>query len=120
MDGKTGTTRSWRHWTRRLRKLFSRNRQVVYPINSYPRLVLPKVNLKHKYDMSHEKRGLAIIFNHKIFDGHMGHSTRTGTEVDLEKLIKTCQMLEFSVKSYDDLKRFEIFRKLEKSKWSLN
>lgn len=66
--------------------------------------------------MTHEKRGLAVIFNHKYFDKDTGYGTRNGTEVDLDKLIKTCQTLEFTIESFDDLKRAEIFRQLEKSK----
>lgn len=98
--------------------MFSRNRQ-AYPINSYPRLILPKINIKHEYDMTHENRGLAVIFNHKFFDSDTGYGTRSGTEVDLEKLIKTCQTLEFTVEYHDDLKRVEIFRQLEKSECEL-
>jgi hypothetical protein len=67
--------------------------------------------------MTHEKRGLAVIFNHKYFDADSGYGTRNGTEVDLDKLIKTCQTLEFTVEYFDDLKRIELFGQLEKSKW---
>lgn len=113
-DGKIKVSRPWRHCIRRLRNFFSRNRQ-LYPINEYPRLRLPKINLQREYDMTHEKRGLAVIFNHKYFD-ISGYGTRKGTEVDLDKLIKTFQILEFTIESHDDLNRVEIFKRLEQSK----
>lgn len=114
-DGKSPSTRSWRHWTRRMRNFFSRRHQQVYPVSTFPRLALPKFDFISEYEMNHEKRGHAVIFNHKFFDQHTGYGTRLGTEVDLERLKKTCKALEFSIKYHDDLKRVEIFQELEKS-----
>lgn len=115
-DGKSRSPRSLRHWARRMREFFSRRRQQVYSVSSYPRLTLPKYDFKSHYDMNHERRGLAIIFNHKHFDEHTGYGTRMGTEVDLESLKKTCKALDFTTKHHDDLKRVDIFQELERSK----
>ena len=115
-DGKSHFPRSsWRHWTRRLRNFFLPRRQQEYPVSSFPRLALPKFDFKSEYEMNHEKRGLAVIFNHKFFDLHTGYGTRLGTEVDLESLKRTCQALGFQTKYHDDLKRVEIFQELERS-----
>lgn len=113
-DGKIHNSRlSWRYWTRQVRKIFSRRRR-QYAINEYPRIVLPKLNLEHEYQMNHEKRGLAIIFNHKYFDQNTGFGTRWGTEVDLERLEGSCEDLGFITIPHNDLTRIEIFEELEK------
>ena len=67
--------------------------------------------------MSHEKRGLAIIFNHMLFDAQTGHSTRNGTEVDVKKLEETCKKLEFDVIIHNDLRRAEILSTLKESEY---
>ena len=39
------------------------------------------------YNMSHRKRGTAIIFNHEIFDDSTGPlSKRTGTNIDRDSM----------------------------------
>lgn len=115
-DGKIDVPRPWwKRFTRQMRNLFSRNRQ-TYPINSRPRLPYPKITLTYQYDMNHEKRGLAVIFNHKYFGKVTGFGTRIGTEVDHENLTKTLQKLDFTIESHNDLKKAQVFEELERSK----
>lgn len=65
--------------------------------------------------MTHEKRGLAIILNHFKFDTKKYKDLkRNGTEKDCERLEKTFRELDFEVKTYDDLTRAEINKKLQK------
>lgn len=61
------------------------------------------------YDMTHEQRGLAIIFNHFAFDSKKyKHLQRNGTEQDCKRLEKTFHELGFKVERYNDRKRSEI------------
>lgn len=48
------------------------------------------------YNMKHKKRGMAIIFNHEIFNIH-SLKPRTGTNVDSNNLLKVLQGLGFAV-----------------------
>lgn len=66
------------------------------------------------YDMNHEQRGLAIIFNHFEFSPESGIKKRYGTKVDCNRLEKTFTELDFVVKIHDDLTRDEIFTELQK------
>jgi len=68
------------------------------------------------YDMNHEQRGLAIILNHFKFDSKKYKAlNRNGTEKDCERLQKTFHELDFKVKTYNDLTREEINKKLQKA-----
>jgi hypothetical protein len=58
------------------------------------------------YNMSHEKRGTAIIFNNAIFDNP--DFNLVGTENDRDNLKNTMECLGFDVKVYNDLKRNEL------------
>ena len=64
-----------------------------------------------KYKMTHPRRGLAIVFNHKIFNKH---AQRNGTNIDRESIKTTLTMLEFEVRIYDDKCASEISKILEK------
>jgi caspase-like apoptosis-related cysteine protease len=58
------------------------------------------------YNMSHKKRGMAIIFNNAIFDDP--ELNLDGTEDDRDNLKNTMQYLGFDVTVYNDLKRNEL------------
>ena len=53
------------------------------------------------YNMSHPRRGKAIIFSHKTFDDQ-SLETRFGAEKDEESLCHTLTMLKFERKVYRD------------------
>lgn len=77
----------------------------------------PSIDLECAYyDMIHERRGLAIILNHFKFDSKKYRNVqRNGTEKDCERLVKTFRELDFEVNIYNDLKREEISRILQKA-----
>lgn len=60
-----------------------------------------------EYNMSHKKRGIALIFNHEHFDIY-SLKTRAGTNVDAENLFKTLIGLNFDVRIRKDLRFSEI------------
>ncbi|XP_057336115.1 caspase-1-like [Microplitis mediator] len=64
------------------------------------------------YNMSHAKRGFAIIFNHETFNvSHL--KARTGTNVDCENLVSTLKLLQFDVFHYHNLNHRDILKQLE-------
>lgn len=81
-----------------------------------PYIPPPSIDLECAYyDMIHEQRGLAIILNHFKFDSKKYRNVqRNGTEKDCERLEKTFRELDFEVNIYNDLKREEISRILQK------
>merc|ERR550539_269542 len=60
--------------------------------------------------MSHKRRGIALILNHKNFESRLGLKIRNGTDADKENLRTTLRELEFEVHAYDDL----AFKDIEK------
>jgi hypothetical protein len=69
------------------------------------------------YYMQHERRGKALIFNHKRFGGTRGTSMkpRAGTEKDADRLNETLTSLGFDVSIYTDPDYEEICKKLERA-----
>ncbi|XP_019625523.1 PREDICTED: caspase-3-like [Branchiostoma belcheri] len=56
-----------------------------------------------RYDMSHPRRGLAVIINNKHFNASTQMEMREGSEVDLENLSQVLLDLDFEVRVYTDL-----------------
>ncbi|XP_066283850.1 caspase-3-like [Branchiostoma lanceolatum] len=56
-----------------------------------------------RYDMSHRRRGLAVIINNKHFNASTQMEMREGSEVDLENLSQVLLDLDFEVRVYTDL-----------------
>lgn len=83
------------------------------PLNPLP---LPHNNIIREYSMTHKKRGLAVIFNQENFELHFNLASRTGTEVDLDSLIKTFERLNFEVIPHTDLDLKGITKNLENGK----
>jgi caspase-like apoptosis-related cysteine protease len=54
------------------------------------------------YNMTHKRRGLAVIFNHEHFDIH-SLKPRNGTNVDCENLKCTLTDLGFEVTVHNNL-----------------
>lgn len=63
--------------------------------------------------MDHEKRGMALIFNHEIFDCN---SPRRGTHIDCDRLSRTFESLDFDVKIFENETISEIKGILDESK----
>ncbi|XP_055299281.1 caspase-1-like [Sitodiplosis mosellana] len=53
----------------------------------------------HYYKMNHKKRGLALIFNHEVFDCN---TPRKGTRADRDNLHKTLEALDFDVEIFEN------------------
>lgn len=68
-----------------------------------------------EYNMRHNKRGMAIIFNHEHFE-IMSLKSRTGTNVDCENLRHTLEHLQFDVVVHKDLRYGDIQQKIEERK----
>lgn len=64
--------------------------------------------------MNHQKRGLAIIFNHEFFNiNHL--KPRSGTNVDCNNLIETLKDLDFEVTDFHNATHRDIVKNLEQS-----
>ena len=65
------------------------------------------------YNMNHRRRGIALIFNHKLFDSRLGLKQRNGTDADRDNLRLTLRQLDFEVRVYNDLAFKDMERILE-------
>lgn len=63
---------------------------------------MPVEKESEEYNMSHPRRGKAIIFNHEIFNDK-DVPAREGSKVDSVKLQETFKLLGFEPEVYDDL-----------------
>ncbi|GLH03852.1 Caspase [Gryllus bimaculatus] len=63
------------------------------------------------YNMSHRRRGTAVIFNHYYFSIN-GFKARVGTNVDRDKLKEALKHLGFDVKVYNDLTCNDLMQKV--------
>ncbi|XP_055383910.1 caspase-like [Condylostylus longicornis] len=68
---------------------------------------MPVERYAAEYNMKHDNRGLAIIFNHENFD-IPSLKSRAGTNVDCENLFRALKQLAFEVHVYKDKKLKEI------------
>lgn len=64
------------------------------------------------YNVSHPNRGLALIFNHYVFDDK-NMNPRQGTEKDVKNLRNTFGDLGFDVQVYNDLKYGDLYDVLQ-------
>lgn len=76
---------------------------------------MPVERYASEYNMKHNRRGLAIIFNHEFFE-IMSLKPRTGTNVDCENLRNTLQRLDFDVSVHKDFAFQQIQQKIEECK----
>ncbi|NWU99840.1 CASP6 protein, partial [Upupa epops] len=65
-----------------------------------------------QYKMNHQRRGLALIFNHEHFYWHLRLPERRGTFADRNNLIRSLTDLGFEVRCFDDLKAEEVLQKI--------
>lgn len=75
---------------------------------------MPAERYAVEYNMKHNKRGIAIIFNHEHFDV-MSLKSRAGTNVDCERLRITLERLHFDVIVHKDLRFDDIKDQIEQS-----
>lgn len=68
------------------------------------------------YDMNHQKRGLALIFNNEKFEKM---PPRIGTKKDEERLDNTFKKFGFKVEKYPNNNAAQIRDNLIKGKWIL-
>uniref|UniRef100_A0A182JU74 Caspase family p20 domain-containing protein n=1 Tax=Anopheles christyi TaxID=43041 RepID=A0A182JU74_9DIPT len=62
------------------------------------------------YDMRHERRGVAVIFNHRHF---LHAPERKGTDADCENIRQVLADLQFEVRVFRDLRKKEIKQVLD-------
>jgi len=67
----------------------------------------------YMYQMSHRRRGKALIFNHEKYKQERMLGLRDGTNIDRDKLETVLKSMKFDVNVYNDLKWTEIEETLE-------
>lgn len=72
-----------------------------------------QLQLDYCYNMQHEKRGLALIFNHEIF---ASQRPRRGTNIDRDRLRETFSLFDFDVEIHEDQTKSQVLRILENGK----
>ncbi|KAM6269548.1 caspase-6 [Porphyrio hochstetteri] len=65
-----------------------------------------------QYKMSHERRGVALVFNHEHFFWKLKLPDRRGTFADRNNLERSLTDLGFEVRLFDDLRADDVERKL--------
>merc|ERR1712080_442776 len=65
------------------------------------------------YNMN--RRGLALVFNHKHFDVRLSLKIRNGRDADRDNLRNTLRQLDFDVKVHNDLSYKDMERVLEEA-----
>jgi len=82
---------------------------------STPRKRYIIVNEAFEYNMTHRRRGRAIIINNRKFEKHTGLDDRDGSDVDAERLLRTFGgIMGFEAYRYDNLSVYAINDLLEK------
>lgn len=77
---------------------------------------LPTALFSPEYNMNHPKRGVALIFNHRHFDGRLKLNERKGTDADRDHLTQAIKYLGFSdqdIHCFEDLSYSELAKQLE-------
>ncbi|XP_067010536.2 caspase-1 [Anabrus simplex] len=94
---------------------FRSSNQVAPEPQVLQQLVAPNPGCKlrdEEYNMTHDRRGLALIFNHYRFQD-IRLQERTGTQKDCDDLSEVLRNLGFDVEIYHDLTYRDIRNKLE-------
>lgn len=73
---------------------------------------MPVERYASEYNMSHSKRGTALIFNHEVFE-IPSLKPRAGTNVDCDNLCKALSAIHFDVKLYKDLRLRDMMQRIE-------
>ncbi|EFA01345.2 Caspase-like Protein [Tribolium castaneum] len=75
---------------------------------------MPAEKYATHYNMNHKNRGLALIFNHEVFDIH-NLKPRTGTDQDRKNLEDVLRKLGFEVIVFQDLRYHDIERQIKQA-----
>ncbi|CAG0924793.1 unnamed protein product, partial [Notodromas monacha] len=65
------------------------------------------------YNMTHARRGRALIFNHKVFDAYLNMSLRNGTDEDRDRLKEMFHKLGFDVEVHENAAYKDLMQRLE-------
>ncbi|NXK36369.1 CASP6 protein, partial [Piprites chloris] len=65
-----------------------------------------------QYKMNHQRRGIALIFNHEHFFWHLKLPDRRGTLADKNNLERSLADLGFEVRVFDDLKAEDVLQRM--------
>ncbi|NXT04639.1 CASP6 protein, partial [Prunella fulvescens] len=65
-----------------------------------------------EYKMNHQRRGVALIFNHEHFFWRLTLPDRRGTMADRNNLHRTLTNLGFEVRLFDDLKAEDVQQRI--------
>ncbi|NXY15281.1 CASP6 protein, partial [Atrichornis clamosus] len=68
-----------------------------------------------QYTMNHQRRGVALIFNHEHFFWHLRLPDRRGTLADRNNLKHSLSDLGFEVRLFDDLKAEDVLQKISEA-----
>ncbi|XP_077999262.1 caspase-7-like [Glandiceps talaboti] len=94
-------------------RLFGKKSKVLHDSPS-PRRRYIAVEEAFEYNMTHRRRGRAIIINNRNFEDHTGMDHRQGSDVDADSLLRSFGRLGFESYRYDDLSVYEINDLIEK------
>lgn len=104
VDGGKHDKKLWERCTIFVCNLFTRNSRIAPAI-----VKLPALDLQYEYDMSHDHRGIAMIFNHEFFDKN---EKRDGTNSDRNRLNISLERFGFDVQIFDDFSSDKIEKEL--------
>ncbi|NXU62093.1 CASP6 protein, partial [Horornis vulcanius] len=68
-----------------------------------------------EYKMNHQRRGVALIFNHEHFFWRLMLLDRRGTMADRNNLKRSLTDLGFEVRLFDDLKAEDMLQKIDEA-----
>ncbi|NXS15144.1 CASP6 protein, partial [Mystacornis crossleyi] len=68
-----------------------------------------------EYKMNHQRRGVALIFNHEHFSWRLTLPDRRGTMADRNNLQRSLTDLGFEVRLFDDLKEEDVLQKIDEA-----
>ena len=87
------------------RTIWSFNCLVIHCCSEHHSVVMPVERYAEEYNMNHNRRGKAVIFNHDVFEDKSRR--RIGSAVDVSVLKETYGALGFEV-VYENLRRADI------------
>uniref|UniRef100_A0A182NW71 Caspase family p20 domain-containing protein n=1 Tax=Anopheles dirus TaxID=7168 RepID=A0A182NW71_9DIPT len=87
--------------------------QISIAAHDAPRQHIPneEVTLSEEYDISHGRRGMAIILNHENFELM---NKREGSTIDRDTAVAVLTNLQFDVRVYNDLPSGRLFGELKR------
>ncbi|NWU23009.1 CASP6 protein, partial [Dyaphorophyia castanea] len=77
--------------------------------------IRPSLDPAEEYKMNHQRRGVALIFNHERFSWRLKLTDRHGTTADRNNLQRSLTDLGFEVRLLDDLKKEDVLQKINEA-----